>query len=94
MKYAVEVGSGAIPSLLKTGSGFQTLIRGGGNLQTHGQHDGLISLLYFFKGRKLGSNLHGDIFYLIGMKVRDSMENDISWEAESYSISHVVLRLL
>jgi hypothetical protein len=36
MKYAVEMGSGAmiyIPSLIKTGSGIQTLIRGKGDSQ-------------------------------------------------------------
>jgi hypothetical protein len=51
MKYAVQMGSGAmiyIPSFIKTGSGIQKLI--GGDSQTHREHDDLISLLllYFF----------------------------------------------
>jgi hypothetical protein len=50
MKYAVEMGSGAmiyIPSFIKIGSGIQKLMRGGGS-QTHRQHGDLISLLLFF----------------------------------------------
>jgi hypothetical protein len=43
MKYVVEMGSGAIPSFIKIGSGIQKLVRG--NLQTHRQHGDLISLL-------------------------------------------------
>jgi hypothetical protein len=54
MKYAVEMGSGAmiyIPSFIKIGSGIQKLKRG----FTETQHDDLISLLlfFFFKIRKL-----------------------------------------
>jgi hypothetical protein len=46
MKYAVEMGSGAmiyIPSFIKIGSGIQNLI--GGDSQTHKQHGDCISLL-------------------------------------------------
>jgi hypothetical protein len=49
MKYAVEMGSGAmtyIPSFMKIGSGIQKLI--GGDIQTHRQHGERISLLSFF----------------------------------------------
>jgi hypothetical protein len=55
MKHAVEMGSDAtiyIPSFTKIGSGFQELI--GGNTQTHRQHGDRISLLLFFKIRKVG----------------------------------------
>jgi hypothetical protein len=40
MKYAVEMGSGAmiyIPSFINTGSGIQKLIQGKGDTQTHRQ---------------------------------------------------------
>jgi hypothetical protein len=50
MKYAVEMGSGAmicIPSFIKIGSGIQKLMRGGGVI--HRQHGDLISLLSFFQ---------------------------------------------
>jgi hypothetical protein len=50
MKYAVEMGSGAMtytPSFIKIGSGIQKLI--GGYTQTHRQLGDLISLLYFLK---------------------------------------------
>jgi hypothetical protein len=50
MKYAVEMGSGAmiyIPSFMKIGSGIQKLIRG--NTQTQRQQGDLISLLFFSK---------------------------------------------
>jgi hypothetical protein len=55
MKYAVEMGSGAvkyIPSSIKTGSGIQKLT--GGNAQTHRhrQHGDLISILTFFQNKK------------------------------------------
>jgi hypothetical protein len=56
MKYAVEMGSGDmiyIPSFVNIGSGFQRLT-GGRNTQTHGQYGDLISLLLFFKIRKVG----------------------------------------
>jgi hypothetical protein len=49
MKYAVEMGSGAviyIPSLIKIGSGIQKLIRK--DTQVHKQQGDLISLLLFF----------------------------------------------
>jgi hypothetical protein len=48
MKYAVQMGSGAvvyIPSFIKIGSGIQTLIRGEGLF---------MSTFYFFKVRKVG----------------------------------------
>jgi hypothetical protein len=49
------MGSGAviyIPSFIEIGSGIQELIRG--NTHTHRQQRDLISLLYFFKIRKVG----------------------------------------
>jgi hypothetical protein len=49
------MGSGAViyvPSFIKTGSGVQKLI--GGDTQTPRQQRDLISLLYFFKIRKVG----------------------------------------
>jgi hypothetical protein len=52
LNYAVEMGSDAViyvPSFIKIGSGVQKLI---GN--THGQQHDLISLLYFYKIRKVG----------------------------------------
>jgi hypothetical protein len=52
MKYAVEMGSGAmiyIPSLINIALGIQKLM-GGGNRQ----HGDRISLLLFFKIRKVG----------------------------------------
>jgi hypothetical protein len=55
---AVEMDSGAviyIPSFIKIGSGVQKLIGGiHRHTQTHGQQRDLISLLYFFKIRKVG----------------------------------------
>jgi hypothetical protein len=56
MKYAVEMGSDAmmyIQSFIKIGSGIQKLI-GGIHRHTHRQQHDLISLLYFFKLRKVG----------------------------------------
>jgi hypothetical protein len=50
MKYAVEMGSGAmiyIASFIRTGSSIQKLI--GGDSQTHRQHGDSISLLSFSK---------------------------------------------
>jgi hypothetical protein len=50
MRYAVEMGSGAmiyIPSSIKTGSGIQKFIGGGG--RSTDQHEDLISLLLFFQ---------------------------------------------
>jgi hypothetical protein len=55
MKYAVDMGSGAviyIPSFIKTGSGIQTLI--GGDTQTHRQHGDRISLLLVFQNKESG----------------------------------------
>jgi hypothetical protein len=55
MKYAVELGSGAImyiPNFRNTDSGIQKLIPQ--DMQTYRQHSDLISLLYFFKIRKVG----------------------------------------
>jgi hypothetical protein len=54
MKYAVEMGSGSmiyIPSFIKIGSGIQKLI--GKATKTHRQHGDIISLLSFFKIRKV-----------------------------------------
>jgi hypothetical protein len=54
MKYAVELGSGVmtyIPNFIKIGSGIQKLM-GGGDSQTHRQHEDRISLLSFFKIRE------------------------------------------
>jgi hypothetical protein len=52
------MGSGAViyvPSFIKIGSGVQTLLGGGGvHKHTHGQQRDLISLLNFFKIRKVG----------------------------------------
>jgi hypothetical protein len=52
MKYAVEIGSGAmmyIPSFMKVGSGTQKLIRGHiDDTQAHRQQGDLISLHLFF----------------------------------------------
>jgi hypothetical protein len=48
MKYAVEMGSGAmiyIPSFIKIGSGIQKFMVGGGYTHTHRQHGDRISLL-------------------------------------------------
>jgi hypothetical protein len=53
MKYAVEMGSGAmiyIPSFIKIGSGIQKLI--GGNRMTHRQQGDRISLLVFFQSKE------------------------------------------
>jgi hypothetical protein len=55
LNYAVEMGSGAViyvPSFIMIGAGVQTLM-GGGYTHTHGQQRDLISLLYFFKIRKV-----------------------------------------
>jgi hypothetical protein len=54
MKYAVEMGSGAmiyIPSFIKIGSGIQKFI---GDTQTHRQHGDLINLILLFEIRKVG----------------------------------------
>jgi hypothetical protein len=54
------MGSGAViyvPSFIKIGSGIQKLIGGidiHTHTHTHGQQRDLISLLYFFKIRKIG----------------------------------------
>jgi hypothetical protein len=53
MKYAAEIGSGAmiyIPSFINIGSGIQKLI--GGDTQKHRQHGDLISLLLFFQNEE------------------------------------------
>jgi hypothetical protein len=42
-----------VPSLIKTGSGIQKLIRGI-HRHTHREQRNLLSLLYFFKIRKVG----------------------------------------
>jgi hypothetical protein len=54
MKYAVEMGSGAmiyIPSFIKIGSGIQKLM-GRGDSQTHRQHGDCISLLSLFQNKE------------------------------------------
>jgi hypothetical protein len=59
MKYAAEVGSGAmmyIPRFIQIGSGFQKLITG--DTQTHRQHDDHIRLLLFYQNKKCKLN-HG-----------------------------------
>jgi hypothetical protein len=52
------MGSGAViyvPCFIKIGSGVQKLMGGGGgHKHTHGQQRDLISLLCFFKIRKIG----------------------------------------
>jgi hypothetical protein len=51
------MGSGAViyvPSFIKIGSGVQKLKGGDTQTHTHGQQRDLISLLYFFKIRKVG----------------------------------------
>jgi hypothetical protein len=56
MKYAVEMGSGAMTSLIKIGSGIQKLM-GWEDTQTNKKHGNRISLLlfiYFFEIRKVG----------------------------------------
>jgi hypothetical protein len=58
MKYAVEMGSGAmiyIASFIKIGSGIQNLIRGG--IHRHRQHGDGISLLLFFQSKESKLNL-------------------------------------
>jgi hypothetical protein len=60
MKYAVEMGLGAViyvPSFIKIGSGIQKLLIGiyrQTGTHTHRQQRDLISLLCFFKIRKVG----------------------------------------
>jgi hypothetical protein len=54
MKYTVEIGPGGmicIRSFIKSGSGIQALIWGGGICRQHGD---LIGLLVFLKVRKVG----------------------------------------
>jgi hypothetical protein len=51
------MGSGAViyvQSFIKIGSGVQKLIGGYTDTHTHDQQSNLISLLYFFKIRKIG----------------------------------------
>jgi hypothetical protein len=52
MKYAVEMGLGAliyISSFIKIGLGIQKLMEGGG---VHREHGGLISLILFFQSKE------------------------------------------
>jgi hypothetical protein len=52
MKYAVEMGSGAmiyIPSFINIGSGIQKLM---GDTQTHIQHGNIISIFIFFQNKE------------------------------------------
>jgi hypothetical protein len=58
MKYAVEMGSGAmiyIPSFIKIGSGIQKLTAG--DSQTHRQYGDLINSLSLFFSSKNGSRI-------------------------------------
>jgi hypothetical protein len=53
MKYAFEIGSGAmiyIPSFIEIGSGIQKSL--GGDSLTHRQHGDLISLLLFYHNKE------------------------------------------
>jgi hypothetical protein len=55
MKYAIEIGSGAmiyIPSFIKIGSGIQKLMGGEGYLWTHKQRGDGISLILFFQNKE------------------------------------------
>jgi hypothetical protein len=55
MKYAFEVGSGAIkyiPSFIKFGSGIQKFLRRGIRIQTHRQQSDLISLPLVFQNKE------------------------------------------
>jgi hypothetical protein len=57
MNYAIEMGSGAMiytPSLTKIVSGIQKLFWGEVDIHTHRQQGDLISLVLFFKIRKMG----------------------------------------
>jgi hypothetical protein len=64
MKYAVELGSGAMlckPGLIKIGSGVHRLLRGNTSTQvgsqSHTEQDDLISLCLLLKIREVGSGL-------------------------------------
>jgi hypothetical protein len=66
MKYAVEMGSGAmiyIQSFIMCGSGFQKLL-GGGWVHIHRQHADLISLLIFlFRNNEIRLKMDLKIIY-------------------------------
>jgi hypothetical protein len=58
IKYAVEMGSGAmicIPSFIKIGSGIHKLM--GADIRTHRQHGDLISLFLFFQNKESRLNI-------------------------------------
>jgi hypothetical protein len=62
MKYAVEMGSGAmiyIPSFVQNGSGIQKLITG--DSQTHRQHGNRISPLLFFQNKESRLRIQSNI---------------------------------
>jgi hypothetical protein len=57
MNYTVEMGSDAViymPNFIKTGSAIQKFIAGYTNIETHRRRGDCISLLSFFKIRKVG----------------------------------------
>jgi hypothetical protein len=54
MKYAVEMGLGAVIYILFRRDWFRQSKVDGGDSRAHRQHDDLISVLLFFKIRKVG----------------------------------------
>jgi hypothetical protein len=61
MKYAVEIGPGAmiyIPRFVQIGSGIQKLMGGGGGSQTHRQHCDLISILLCLQNKESRLKIH------------------------------------
>jgi hypothetical protein len=70
MKYVTEIGSGSviyIPSFIKSGSGIQNLIG-----EIYRQHEDSISLLLFFKRKKIGLKIlliRGISFFFIFPKI-------------------------
>jgi hypothetical protein len=69
MKYAVEMGSGAMistSSFIKTGSCIQKLM-GRGDTQTHRQHGNLISLPSLFQNKE--SRLKRGLYTIFGLCV-------------------------
>jgi hypothetical protein len=84
MKYAVEMGSGAMiykPSFVKIGSGTQKFMgggEGGRHIQKHRQHGDLISLLSLFQNKESRLNIplslsHSQVFHA------DMMSKQISF---------------
>jgi hypothetical protein len=71
MKYAVEMGSGAmicIPSFIKTGPGIQKLMSGG-DTQTLSQQVDIVSLLSFFENKESGLKRAYGYNYVTNMDV-------------------------